>query len=125
MVVGVVFEMISWSPGMGFLSFGSLWDAFVVSLVFATGAMAGDMFGSFIKRRLGLGRGDKAPVLDQYDFVAGALFFGLLFVPWWTLPHFFVGWGLLALGFVIVLTAPLHRCINIIGYWMGKKSVPW
>jgi len=37
------------------------------------GAMLGDMFGAFIKRRLGLERGAPAPILDQLDFYSGSL----------------------------------------------------
>ena len=44
-------------------------EAFVLSL----GTMLGDVLGSFVKRRLGIERGDPAPLLDQLAFLLVAL----------------------------------------------------
>ncbi len=111
------------SPGSTW-SFGPPVEAFLASALLAFGAMLGDVVGAFIKRRRHLNRGAKAPGLDQYDFVVGALLLSLL-VPAWSVPRFFFGdawFGLLA---IIVITPALHRTVNIIGYRMGKKHEPW
>lgn len=81
--------------------------------------------GSFVKRRLNLERGAKAPILDQYDFLIGAfLLTGLLF-PDWVYAQYLQGGQLLALLFLLLITPVLHRVVNIIGYKMGQKDVPW
>jgi CDP-2,3-bis-(O-geranylgeranyl)-sn-glycerol synthase len=95
----------------------------VLSLGF--GSMIGDSAGSMIKRRLGVERGDKAPILDQYNFVVGAFALVLIFRSEWFLDHFVRGNGPYGLILFLVLVPILHRGINIIGYKLGKKNVPW
>ena len=95
----------------------------ILSLGF--GSMIGDSVGSFIKRRIGKERGAKAPVLDQYNFVVGAVVFVLLFRPDWFLEHFIDGNGIFGLILFLIVVPVLHRGVNIIGYKMGKKNVPW
>jgi CDP-2,3-bis-(O-geranylgeranyl)-sn-glycerol synthase len=94
---------------------------FMSVTLLATGALLGDLCKSFFKRRFGKERGAKWPVADQYDLVAGALLLTLLLDPSWilaniTLPVFI---------FILILTPVLHRTVNIIGYYMGVKEVPW
>jgi CDP-2,3-bis-(O-geranylgeranyl)-sn-glycerol synthase len=87
----------------------------------ATGALVGDMVKSFFKRRAGIERGGKWPLVDQYDFVAGAFLF--LFVG---NPAF--AFSVLTVPVIIailIITPVLHRVVNIIGYKMGVKDVPW
>ena len=106
-------------------SFGSsLAEAFGASAVLAFGALLGDLVGAFLKRRMHMARGTKAPGLDQYDFVAGALLLSLA-IPEWSLPRFFVGDHLLGLLAIILITPALHRAVNIVGYRIGKKHEPW
>jgi CDP-2,3-bis-(O-geranylgeranyl)-sn-glycerol synthase len=95
----------------------------VLSLGF--GSMIGDSVGSFIKRRIGKERGAKAPVLDQYNFVAGAVVLVLLFRTDWFLDHFIEGNGIFGLILFLIVVPVLHRGVNIIGYKLGKKNVPW
>jgi CDP-2,3-bis-(O-geranylgeranyl)-sn-glycerol synthase len=87
----------------------------------AIGALLGDLCKSFFKRRFGKERGTKWPVADQYDLVAGALILLLVIDPSWlftnmTLPAFIL---------ILILTPVLHRTVNIIGYYIGIKEVPW
>ena len=114
------------SAGLGDAwSHGEWPSAFVVVLCLGLGSMVGDSMGSFIKRRLGVERGIKAPGLDQYNFVIGAVVLVIVFRFDWFDLHFMEGnaiWGLVA---VLVVVPLLHRGINIIGYKMGKKNVPW
>ncbi len=115
----------SWSFGQPSSdALGGALVAFAASAVLALGALLGDLVAAFIKRRMHKPRGAKAPGLDQYDFVVGALLTSLL-VAGWSVPRFFSGdawFGLLA---IILITPALHRGVNIVGYRMGKKHEPW
>jgi len=114
-----------WSFGAPIVAFpSSLGIAFLSSGMLALGSLLGDLVGAFVKRRLHKPRGAKAPGLDQYDFVAGALLASLL-IPWWSVPRFFSGDGVYGLGAIILITPALHRAVNILGYRMGKKHEPW
>ncbi len=79
------------------------------------------MCKSFFKRRFGKERGTKWPVADQYDLVVGALLLTLVVYPSWVLATV----TLPVLLFILILTPVLHRTVNIIGYYMGVKEVPW
>ncbi len=105
-------------------SFGPPAAAFGVSALLAFGALLGDLGGAFLKRRMHKARGTKAPLLDQYDFVVGALLVSLA-VPTWSIPRFFSGDALLGLAAIIVITPVLHRTVNLVGYRIGKKHEPW
>jgi CDP-2,3-bis-(O-geranylgeranyl)-sn-glycerol synthase len=82
----------------------------------SAGAMCGDLFGSFIKRRAGLERGAEAPVLDQLGFYVFALLFlymgGITFSIYAELI-----WA--------VIIYVLHRATNWAAYKLKLKSVPW
>ncbi len=90
----------------------SLYGAFVLSL----GAMLGDLAGSFVKRRLGIERGGRAPLLDELGFVVASL----------ALYQVLIG-GLdpVTVTVVLLLTPPLHRVSNIMAYRLGLKDKPW
>ena len=105
--------------------FGKWPRAFVMVGALAFGSMIGDSAGSFVKRRLGLDRGKKAPVLDQYNFVIGAIVLVTIMNTCWFRFHYIEGNGLYGLIAFLVLVPVLHRGVNIIGYKMGKKDVPW
>jgi len=89
------------------------------------GALLGDLLGAFIKRRLGLARGAKAPGLDQYDFLIGTFLVLLLAAPSWWLARFWTGDAIWGLGFIILITPALHRVVNVIGFRWGHKREPW
>jgi CDP-2,3-bis-(O-geranylgeranyl)-sn-glycerol synthase len=85
------------------------------------GAMLGDIAASFLKRRTGRDRGAAFPVVDQLDFVAGALAIAAVTDPGWfgdvfTLP---------VLVAVVLITPLLHLGTNVIAYLLGLKSEPW
>ncbi len=105
-------------------SFGSFGVAFGASAILAFGALLGDLAGAFLKRRMHKPRGAKAPVLDQYDFVVGALLLSLT-IPAWSVPRFFSGDALLGLVAIILITPALHRAVNVIGFRIGQKQEPW
>ncbi len=94
-------------------------------LALSSGSMLGDIAGAFLKRRWGLARGASVPLLDQYDFAAGALIVSLAVSPGVTARFLLSGEALVGFIVVLVIIYPLHRLINYIGYRKGLKSVPW
>jgi len=88
----------------------------LIGSMIALGALVGDLFHSFIKRRMGLVEGSPLPVADQLDFVLGAILFSLLVSA---SPH------LLTVALVIVITLPIHLLTNFIAYMLGVKKTPW
>jgi CDP-2,3-bis-(O-geranylgeranyl)-sn-glycerol synthase len=77
------------------------------------GAIIGDACGSFIKRRIKIERGRPAPIMDQLDFVVGALVFASLVV--------YIPFNMIIL--IIIITVFLHLGANIIAYLFGMKDV--
>jgi len=108
-----------------FWGFGPCPGSLGVVLALAAGSLLGDMGGSFLKRRMGVARGTSVPGLDQYDFLIGAIILALLLFPEWFLGHFVEGEHIWSLITLLVVVPILHRAVNIIGYRMGKKEVPW
>jgi CDP-2,3-bis-(O-geranylgeranyl)-sn-glycerol synthase len=87
----------------------------------ALGALTGDLIKSFFKRRMGKGRGERWPIADQYDLVAGAFLFLALFDLPWLLKEI-IPFRLLV---ILIITPILHRVVNLVGYRGGWKDVPW
>ncbi len=85
------------------------------------GAMVGDIGASFIKRRTGRERGASFPVVDQLDFVFGALILTFLAAPSWFMSTF----SLPVIVVIFIITPVLHRATNIIGYLLGFKQEPY
>jgi CDP-2,3-bis-(O-geranylgeranyl)-sn-glycerol synthase len=106
------FMMPGWEGGLSWLYVGFL---------LAFGALMGDFTKSFFKRRSGRERGSKSPVMDMYDFVAGSWLLTAL-LAWGWFSDVFSVWHILV---ILVVTPALHRSVNILGYKMGKKDVPW
>ncbi len=79
--------------------------------VFAFLGLLGDLIGSFVKRRMGLRRGEHAPILDELDFLFPPLVYAM--PPWRD-------------ALVLILITPfLHRAVSILGYKLGVKREPW
>ncbi len=87
----------------------------LLALLLASGALVGDLLGSFIKRRLNIPRGSAAPGLDQLGFVVVAL----LFASPLGLPH----WGVILT--IIIITPLIHLGTNFGAYKLGLKSRPY
>jgi len=84
-------------------------------VLLSVGAIVGDIVGAFIKRRLGIKRGAPAPLLDQLDFITGALLFtSLIYVP-----------SLEIIVFLYIATPIIHWLANILGYIIKVKQTPW
>lgn len=85
-------------------------------LTLSLGALLGDLLGAFLKRRLGLAPGAPAPLLDQLDFVFGAVLLrSLLFGPV----------NLSTLTVLILVTPVIHFATNAVAYLLGLKRHPW
>lgn len=92
---------------------GNILQGLLLGFTLGAGALLGDAFGSFIKRRWNIGRGRPAPILDQLDFVVGALLLSSLIVPLEPI----------LILLVLIITIILHLSANILAYSMGIKEV--
>ena len=79
------------------------------------GAILGDLIESFLKRRANITRGGPLPLLDQLDFIFGAL---LLSFPFLDLTH-------QKILIIILITPILHFSTNYVAYKLKLKEVPW
>jgi len=84
-------------------------------LLLSLGALFGDLAGAFLKRRLGLAPGELLPVIDQVDFIVGAILFSL--------PLQILSWELIVM--VLIVTPPIHLLTNFAAYKLGLKNNPW
>jgi len=92
----------------------------VFSVLIPFGALLGDLFAAFIKRRLDIKPGGMLPVVDQLDFVVGALVFAL--------PLAFAGVYMLTWQVavtVLIITPPIHLLTNYGAYKLKLKKHPW
>ncbi len=87
----------------------------VLIFLLSLGAIAGDMAGSFVKRRLNINRGESAPVLDQLDFIAGSVI----------LASFLVSIPVLSIVFIVIITPLVHYIANVLGFFLKIKKHPW
>lgn len=86
-----------------------------LGLLLGFGALTGDFVGSFIKRRIGLARGQSLPLMDQLGFIIFAFLFSLILIPFnW--KYFII---------CLILTPVLHLGTNWIGFKLKLKREPW
>lgn len=105
------------------IPFAETWpEALGIIFLLSFGAMVGDAFGSFLKRRAGIKSGERAFLFDQLMFVFIAWLFLGIFAPNWLLTYYLHPAAVLS---VVILTLILHKLLNIAGYKLGKKKVPW
>jgi len=95
--------------------FGFATYSVLFSVLTPLGALLGDLTGAFIKRRLSIAPGGLLPVVDQVDFVVGALAFSL--------PMMTVSWELAVA--VLLITPPIHLFTNFLAYKLKLKNNPW
>jgi len=88
---------------------------FLFSLLTPLGALLGDLTAAFLKRRLGIAPGGLFPIVDQVDFVVGAIVFAL--------PLAIVYWELAVA--VLIITPPIHLLTNFCAYKLKLKKNPW
>jgi CDP-2,3-bis-(O-geranylgeranyl)-sn-glycerol synthase len=93
-------------------------ELLATGILLTIGAHAGDLFGSFVKRRLNKKEGASWALFDQYLFLAFGLLFALPFVPGTQL-------NLPGVLVIIVLTGVLHKATNVMAHRAKIKKVPW
>jgi CDP-2,3-bis-(O-geranylgeranyl)-sn-glycerol synthase len=106
LAVGVAVGLVEWS----LFSY-----PFLFSVLSPLGALLGDLVAAFMKRRLGIAPGDLLPIIDQVDFVVGAILFSL--------PLAILYWELAVAVFII--TPPIHLLTNFLAYKLKFKKNPW
>lgn len=83
----------------------------LAGIVASLGALLGDLFGAFLKRRLDIPPGHPLPVVDQLDFILGALLL--------TSPVLNVTLG--AVLILVIATIPIHLFSNAVAYMLRLK----
>lgn len=109
-----------WAVGIGVglvegLVFGFQNYPVSFSVLVPLGALLGDLTGAFIKRRIGITPGGLLPIVDQIDFVIGAIVFSI--------PLAIISWQLAVT--VLLITPPIHLFTNYLAYKMKLKRHPW
>ena len=94
--------------------FTNYWLVFA-GIAASLGALLGDLLGAFLKRRANIPPGNPLPVVDQLDFVLGAL---LLASP---LLKLTMG----AILILVIVTIPIHLLSNAIAYALRLKKRAW
>lgn len=87
----------------------------LAAFMIAFGSIIGDLGGSFIKRKMGISRGGKAPFLDQLGFIILAVIF----------VYPFVKITVIMIMIMLVITFIVHRISNLLAHRMHLKNVPW
>ena len=100
-----------------FLNYPSEDSGMLFGLLLSLGALFGDLAGAFVKRRIGLAPGEPLPIIDQIDFILGAI---LLSLP---LSLQILSWELILA--VLIITPPMHLLTNFVAYKLGLKTNPW
>jgi len=81
------------------------------------GALVGDLAGAFLKRRLGVAPGELMPIVDQVDFIVGAILFSFLAPPSTMSLELIIA--------VLIITPPIHLLTNFVAYKLRLKNNPW
>ena len=87
----------------------------LLGILVSLGSLLGDLFGSFLKRRLGLNPGSSLPLIDQLDFIVGAL----------VITYPFYNFSIEMILLVLLVTPPIHITANVIAYSLKIKDSFW
>lgn len=99
----------------------NLEESITILFILSFFSMFGDLAGSFIKRRLGRKPGEESLFLDQFPFAISSLGFSYLIIPDISVRLF--PWeGVIA---ILVVTPFIHRAVNILGFKIKMKDVPY
>ena len=113
-IIGVIIGSIQLNLNH-LVPFAEIKMTITLAFLLAFGAMFGDLFASFLKRRLGFKRGDSVFLLDQLDFVIMALLFASIIVS----PPLYV-WVIL-----MIITPLANLLSNVLAYTLKLKDVWW
>ena len=91
---------------------GGLQGALVAGFLLSLGALTGDLVKSFFKRRMKIQRGKSWPLIDQWDFLIGALLFVSLVVR----P------SLETVVILLIITPLIHLGANTVAYLLKLKK---
>ena len=113
---------LAWSSGIGFFTtnvylagVGSAWHAILIGGIMGLGALFGDAFKSYWKRRLSIPSGAPWIPWDGVDYILGTfLFLSPFFVP---TP--------VQIIFLLILSPLLSAVSNVTSYLIGWKNVPY
>ena len=108
-IIGIV--LCNYLLGYQLSAQAMVWGGLLIGL----GAIVGDIFFSFFKRRIRIKPGRPFIPFDQIDWILGAW----LFV--WPLLHP----SLAVLLVLLIIGFPLHMLVNLIAYLFGLKSTYW
>ena len=86
-------------------------ELILLGVLASLGALLGDLFGSFIKRRLKMSPGTSLLFIDQLDFIIGALVF---IYPIYRFSH-----SMFLL--ILLITPPIHILANTMAYILKIK----
>jgi CDP-2,3-bis-(O-geranylgeranyl)-sn-glycerol synthase len=106
-----------WAIGLavGLVEWHFLGLPLLVAVLTPLGGLLGDLTGAFLKRRLNIAPGGMLPIVDQIDFVVGALVFAL--------PLGLVDWDIALTA--LIITPPIHLFTNFCAYKLKLKKNPW
>ena len=107
----ILAEFVTVTPSMEYALFMTI----PAGLLLSVGALAGDLIGSFLKRRTNVQSGGPSPVLDQLGFIIMALLFAYPLLQ----PE-----GIYA-ALLIITTLIIHWVSNVMSYLLGIKRNPW
>ncbi|MFW9944572.1 MAG: CDP-archaeol synthase, partial [Candidatus Sifarchaeia archaeon] len=110
-ILPVMQQFVVVSPDMEYVLFMTIPAAILLS----TGALVGDLVGSFFKRRVNVQSGAPSPILDQLGFIVMALIFAYPFLQ----PDS------VYVAILILMTLGIHWLSNALGYLVGLKENPW
>jgi len=97
-----------------------LYHSYLEGVLIVSGALVGDIVGSFVKRRLKIKQGDILPIFDQVGFIIFAYVFYLLVFP----PPL----GISPMDFIVfvsLITFFVHILTNLVAFKFGIKSAPY
>ncbi|MHA1680626.1 MAG: CDP-archaeol synthase [Promethearchaeota archaeon] len=92
-----------------------LFVVFIRALFCGLGSPLGDLVGSFLKRRFGVGSGRPFWFVDQLDFIVVTI---LITLPWFPFDIFIV-------ILLLILTPSITLTANTVAFMIGKKKEPW
>ncbi len=107
----IMAEFVTVTPSMEYVLLMTIPVGFLLSV----GTLAGDLIGSFLKRRVSVQSGGPSPILDQLGFIIMALLFAYPLLK----PE-----GVYTV-ILIIITLVIHWMSNALGYLLGIKKNPW